>query len=188
MGVGLAVREEIKRLEQVWLVLADLFQDLTGRNIKVDVASDLRNCKTLIHFIQTSILHPPKEPRPVDDSLRNLQQMLGRIQSVLVSAALTVDENYLAGWMNKIDRAERAELNYRMIHTTSEFVPSLPKDFKRGWVRLTLLGPIAEEKVQNIAERFGVKIEFQNDLHVVITGGKTTVRKAAQNLYELSVR
>jgi len=188
MGVGLAIREEIKRLEQVWSVLADLFQDLTGRNIKVDVASDLRNCKTLIHFIQTSILHPPKEPRPVDDSLRNLQQMLGKIQSVLVSAALTVDENYLAGWMNKIDKAERAELNYKMIHTLSEFVPSLPKDSKSGWVRLTLLRPIAEEKVQKIAERFGVRIEFQNDFHVVITGGKESVKKAAQNLCDLSVK
>lgn len=187
MGIGLLANEEIKRLEQVWLVLSDLFQDLNRRNISVGVASELRNCKTLIRFIRTSVVHPPKEPTTIDDSLRNLQQILGKIQSNLISAALSVDENYVRDWMIKIDKAERAELSSVMIHTPSEFVPGLPRDLEKGWVRLTLQNPIAEERVQDVAEQFGVIIEFKNDFHIVISGGRNSVKRAARDIYELSL-
>ena len=185
--MGLLANEEIKRLEQVWLVLCDFFQDLNRRNVNVDVASELRNCKTLIRFIRTSVVHPPKEPMTIDNSLRNLQQILGKIQSNLISAALSVDENYARDWMTKIDKAERAELNSVMVHTPSEFVPSLPRDLETGWVRLTLQKPIGEERAQDIAEQFGVIIEFKNDFHVIISGWGVSVKKAAKDIYELSL-
>ena len=179
--------EEIKRLEQVWLVLSDLFQDLNRRNISVDVAHDLRDCKTLIHFIRTSVAHPSKEPVIIDDSLRNLLQILGRIQSSLISEALRFDKNYTSEWMKKIDKAERAELDYAMIHTTSEFVPGLPQDPEKSWIRLTLQKPIAEERVQDVAEQFGVIIEFQSDSSILISGWGESVKKASRDVYELSL-
>ena len=183
----LHVSEEIKRLEQVWLVLSDLFQDLNRRNVSVGVASELRDCKTLIRFIRTSVVHPPKDLITIDNSLRNLQQILGKIQSNLISAAMNVDENYVRDWMKKIDKAERAELNSVMIHTPSEFVPGLPRDLETEWVRLTLQKPIAEERAQDVAEQFGVIIEFENDFQVVIRGKRTSVKKAAKDIYELSI-
>ena len=189
MGVGLATDEEIGRLEQVWLVLSDFFQDLNRRNINVcvDVASELRNCKTLIRFIQTNIVHPPKEPTTIGNSLQNLQQILGKIQSNLISAAMTVDEDYVRNWTSKIDKAERAELSCAMIQTSSEFVPGLPRDVEGGWVRLNLQWPVAEERVQDIAEEFGVIIEFKDDFHLIISGGRASVGKAAKAVYELSI-
>ena len=189
MGIGLATDEEIGRLEQVWLVLSDFFQDLNRRNVSigVDVASELRNCKTLIHFIQTSLVRPPKEPTTISNSLQNLQQILGKIQSNLISAAMTVDEGYVRNWTSKIDRAERAELSCVMIHTSSEFVPGLPRDVEGGWVRLNLQWPVAEERVQDIAEEFGVIIEIKDDFHLIISGGKASVGKAAKAVYELSI-
>jgi hypothetical protein len=186
LGVGLATDEEIKRLEQVWLVLSDLFQDLNRRNVSVGVASELRNCKTLICFIRSSLVHPPKEPTAFSDSVQNLQQILGKIQSDLISAAMTVDEDYVRNWTSKIDKAERAELNNVMIHTPSEFVPGLPRDVEKGWVRLTLRRPIAEERVQDVAEEFGVIIEFKDESHIIISGRRASVRKAAKDVYELS--
>jgi len=179
--------EEIKRLEQVWLVLSDLFQDLNQRNIRVDVASDLRNCKTLIHFIRMSVTRPSREPMTIDDSLRTLLHVLGKIQSSLISEALRFDKNYTREWMKKIDQAERAELDYTMIHTTSEFVPGLPQDPEKSWVRLTLQKPIAEERVQDVAERFGVIIEFQSDSSILISGWGESVKKASREVYELSL-
>ena len=179
--------EEIKRLEQVWLVLSDLFQDLNRRNISVDAASDLRHCKTLINFIRMSVTHPSKEPVIIDDSLRNLFQILGKIQSNLISEALRLDKNYAREWMEKIDKAERAELNYAMIHTTSEFVPGLPQDPEKSWVRLTLQKPIAEERVQDVAEQFGVIIEFQSNSSILISGRGESVKKASRDIYELSI-
>jgi len=179
--------EEIKRLEQVWLVFSEFFQDLNRRNIRVDVASDLRNCKTLIHFIRMSVTSPSREPVTVDDSLRNLLQILGRIQSSLISEALKFDKNYTREWMKKIDKAERAELDYAMIHTTSEFVPGLPQNPEKSWVRLTLPRPIAEERVQDVAEQFGVIIEFQSDSSILISGWRESVKKASRDVYELSI-
>jgi len=179
--------EEIKRLEQVWLVLSDLFQDLNRRNITVDVAHDLRDCKTLIHFIRTSVAHPSKEPVMINDSLQNLLQILGKVQSNLISEALRLDKNYMREWMEKIDKAERARLDYAMIHTTSEFVPGLPQDPEKSWVRLTLQKPIAEERVQDVAEQFGVIIEFQSDSSILISGRGESVKKASRDVYELSL-
>lgn len=181
------INEEIKRLEQVWLVLADLFQDLVGRDIHVNVASDLRNCKSLIHFVQMSVLDPPKETSVINDSLLNLRQILGRIRSNLISTAGCVGKNYVEDWISKIDKAERAELSQVMIHSSSKFVPGLLTHLKKGWIRLTLQKPIAEERVQEVAEQFGVTIEFENDHHLVITGGRGSVKKAAHEIYSLSL-
>jgi len=101
---------------------------------------------------------------------------------------MTVDEDYVRNWTSKIDKAERAELNYIMIHTSSsEFVPGLPKDVEGGWVRLNLQWPVAEERVQDIAEEFGVIIEFKDDFHLIISGGRASVGKAAKAVYELSI-
>jgi len=183
----LLTNEEIRRLEQVWLVLSDLFQDLNRRNITVGVASELRNCKTLIRFIRTSLVHPPKEPTTISNSLQNLQQILGKIQSDLISAAMTVDEDYVRNWMSEIDKAERAELNSVMIHTPSEFVPGLPRDVEEGWIRLTLPRSMAEERVQDVAEQFGVIIEFEDEFRLIIRGRIMSVRKATKDIYNLSL-
>ncbi len=188
LGSELLTNEEIKRLEQVWLVLSELFQDLNRRNIKVDVASDLRNCKTLINFIRVSVTYPPRESMGIDGSLRDLMQVLDKIQSNLMSEALRLDENYAIEWMKKIDKAQRAELDYAMIYTTSEFVPSLPRDPEKGWIRLTLQKPIAEERAQDVAEQFGVIVEFKNGTQIVISGRRDLVKKAIKDFYELSLK
>jgi hypothetical protein len=187
LGVGLATDEEIRRLEQVWLVLSDFFQDLNRRNVSVGVASELRNCKTLIRFIRTSFIHPPKEPTTISNSMQNLRQILGKIQSDLISAAMTIGEDYVRNWTSKIDKAERTELNNVMIYTPSEFVPNLPRDVEKGWVRLTLQRPVAEERVQDVAEQFGVIIEFKDESRLTISGRKVSVKKAAKDVYELSL-
>ena len=180
-------KEEIKRLEQTWMVLEELFKDLAQRNIKVNVASELRNCKTLIHVLQMGVFHPStKEPALSDDSLLSLQQAQNEIRCSLVSAALNLNEDYAKDWIRKIDKAERAELNYAMTQTGSKFVPGLPKDLGKGWVRLTLPKPIAEERVQDVAEQAGVIVDFEDDLHIIISGGKSSIKRAAQNVYDLS--
>jgi hypothetical protein len=181
-------QEEIRRLEQVWLVLSDLYQDLSRKNIYVDVAPELRNCKSLIYFIRMNILQPSiKELTTINDSLRSSSQILAKIKRSLISAAQGVGENYAKDWTNKIDKAERAELDYTMIHTVSSFVPGLPKDLEKGWIRLTLPKPIAEERVQDVAEQFGVIIEFEDDFHIVVRGRKTLIKKVAQDIHDLSL-
>jgi len=183
----LTLEEEVKRLEQVWLVLADLFESLSQNSIHVSIADELRNCRTLINFLRANISHPPiKELATIDDSLRNSQQILGKIKNRLISAALNLGEGYTESWMNEIDKAERAELDHASTYTVSKFVPSLPRDTERGWIRLTLRRPVAEERVQDVAEQLGVLIEFEDDLRIIISGEKASAKRAAQEIYELS--
>jgi len=179
--------EEIRRLEQVWLVLSDFFRDLGQRNISVDIASDLRDCKTLIHFIRTSVAYPSKEPAAIYDPLQRLLQIFVKVRSILVSEALRLGENYVNAWMRKLDEAERADTGSVMIYARSEFVPSLPRDSGKGWIRLTLRGSVAEERVQDIAEEYGVIVEFRDDFHILITGRGDSVKKAASDIHELSL-
>ena len=179
--------EEIKRLEQLWLVLSDFFQDLNRKNVGVSVAPELRNCRTLIGFFRTTMAHPLKDPTTVDISLRNLQETLGKIKSSLISAAQGVGENYVRGRMDEIDKAERAELDRALIHTKPEFVPGLPRGVGEGWVRLTLRKPMDEERAQDVAEQLGVKIELGDEFHVVVSGEKSSVKKAVKEIYDLSI-
>jgi len=187
LGSALSTDEEIKRLEQVWLVLSAFFQDLSRRNVNVNVVSDLRDCKSLIHFIRTSVSHPPKETGAIDNSFRNVLEILGKVRSALISEALRLEEDYVSEWTRKIDMAERGEMECTMIHSTSEFVPGLPRDLEKGWIRLTLQNPVAEERVQDVAEQFGVVIEFKDDSRLMITGWGDSVKKAAADIYELSL-
>lgn len=179
--------EEIRRLEQVWLVLSGLFQDLRQRDICVDVASDLRDCKTLIHLIRTGSTSPPKDAAIIEESFRNLMRILGKVRSCLVSEAMKVDQEYLNKWLETIDMAERAEMGIAMIYGQSKFVPSLPRDPEERWVKLSLQQPVAEERVEDVAEQFGVIIEFKDDCCISISGRQDSVRKAARDIYELSL-
>jgi len=179
--------EEVKRLEQIWFVLVSFFNDLTQRKINVDVAAELRNSKTSIHYIKTEVSRPQvKDPASIYSCFENLQASLGKIKADLISAALNVGESYLKDWLSRIDKAERAELDYVMIYEVPKFAPRMPVDLEEGWVRLTLPEPVAEERLQDIAEQLGVIIGFEDDLHIVISGEKTSVKRAAQEIYDLS--
>jgi len=179
--------EEVRRLEQVWLVLSGFFQDLRQRDICVDVASDLRDCKTLIHLIRTGSTSPPKDPAIIEESLRRLMRILGEVRSNLVSEAMNLDQKYVNKWLERIDKAERAEMGLAMIYGQSEFIPSLPRGSEERWVKLSLQQPIAEERVEDVAEQFGVIIEVKDDRCISISGRRDSVRKAARDIYELSL-
>lgn len=178
--------KDVRRLEQVWLVLSNLFQDLYQRNICVNVASILRDCKTLIHFIRMSVTHPSEESMKIDDTILNLVRILDQIKSDLVSEALRLDCNYAKEWLRKIDEAERTEIDPAILYTPSVFAFCLTKDPEERWARLTLQKPIPEKWVQDIAEKFGVIIESKNNFHILIRGRGDSVRKAMKNVYELS--
>lgn len=178
------------RLEQIWWALNELFEDLIRKDIDVRIvrfyARELRNCKTLINFVRAHACLACEER--IDDKLQDLQRDLEKIKHDLISAALGVNEDYAKSWMNKIDRVERGKLDYPVTHVSAMFVPGLPKDPRRGWVRLTLPRPIVKGRMRGISERLGVVIEFENDLHIIVTGNKASVEKAVQVIWGLHVR
>lgn len=167
--------EEIKKAEQTWLVLLDLFGDLNRREIQVNVAPELRLCKNLIYIVKGSSI-------PREKDLQDLKNRLEQAKYALISAALKIDETYAKKWLSEFDRASRGELGREVTFARTKFVPGLPRDPAEGWARLTLSELINEECVEDIVEHFGVIIEFQDDFHVTISGKKESVKKAIQEL------
>jgi len=173
----------VGRLEQIWWALNELFEDLIRRDIDARIvrsyARELRNCRTMINFVRSHAC-PTCEER-IDDKLQDLQRDLEKIKRDLISAALSVDEDYAKGWMNKIDRVERGKLDHPITQFSARFVPGLHP--RRGWTRLTLPRPIAKEEVRDFSERLGVAIEFEDSLHIIVRGKEASVKKAVQIIW-----
>jgi len=175
----------VDRLEQVWLVLTRLFENLIQKNLSVDVniAPKLRNCRTLINFIRAHTC-PGCDREIAENKLQDLQHSLERLKENLVAVALRVSEKYAEEWINKLDEAERADLQI-IISPVYTFVPGLPKSSETEWVRLTLSRPIPREKAQEISKKFGVTAELTGDSQLVVRGDKNSVKKAVRVLHRL---
>ncbi len=171
--------------EQVWWVLVKLFEDLIRKNANVsfETSRELRNCRTLINFIRAHTC-PECNKDTTDRKLVDLQLSLETIKHELVAEALSVSKNYAKDWINKIDEAERAERDITN-YPAPKFVPGLPKDFDKGWMRLTLTKPVDKERALEISKQFGVTATFNNDFQMIVKGKKNLVRKAVQMIYRL---
>jgi hypothetical protein len=73
-----------------------------------------------------------------------------------------------------------------MVYGESRFMLGLPRCPDTGWTRLTLLQPVGEGRVRDVAEQFGVLVEFEDDLHLVFEGNPSLLKKALADIYYLS--
>lgn len=174
------------RLEQVWAVLVGFLEDLTHQNLKVNVeiAAELRYCKTLINFVRAHSC-PGCDTGIVGDKLRDLERGLAKTKADLIGVALTVSENYTKEWVRRIGEAERGDLNI-VTSPASNFVLGLPRNPETKWMRLTLSKPITEEKAQEISKQFSVITEVDNNgSRIVVRGNEASIKKALQALQRL---
>ena len=176
----------ITRFERVWLALFRLFEELIAHDLKVD-ASQLRDSKTLLHLARTT----PSDPcvgldRAGGDPLVALEESIEKAKVELMSASLELGDARAKYWMERISRAELDDSEEPMLYGVSRFLPGLPRRPNEGWARLTLPQPIGEGRVQDVAEQFGVLVEFEDDLHLVFEGKPSLVKKALADVYYLS--
>ena len=181
-----ASNETVTRLEKTWLVLVKLFEELVGHGIEVN-ASQLRDSKALLHLVLTTPTDPcsttlggPGSPLIV------LEESLEKAKSELLLASLRLGEARSEYWMERVSKAEVEDANQLMVYGGSCFFPGLPRNPGSGWARLTLQQPIGEGRVQDVAEQFGVLVEFEDDLHLVFEGEPYLVKKALADIYYLS--
>jgi hypothetical protein len=171
------------RFERTWLALLRLFEELVAHDLKVD-ASQLRYSKTLLHLVRTT----PSDPCVGSDRapLVALEESIEKAKVELMSASLQLGDARAKYWMERISRAELDDSEEPMLYGESRFLPGLPRHPNEGWARLTLRQPIGEGRVQDVAEQFGVLIEFEDDLHLVFEGNPSLVKKALADVYYLS--
>ena len=178
--------EAVTRFERIWLVLVELHEELVGQGVEVD-ASQLRDSKALLHLVRTTPSDPCSAPVSVSgDPLTVLKESLEKAQRELISASLKLGEARAKYWMERVSTGEREDAELSMAYDRSQFFPGLPRSPRTGWARLTLQHPIGEGRVQDVAEQFGVLVEFEDDVHLVFDGEPSLVKKAMTDIYYLS--
>jgi len=185
-GQLMASNESITRLERTWMVLVKLFEELARQGIQAD-ASRLRDSKAFLHLVRTA----PPDPcvgfdNAAGDPLVALEQSIEKAKIEMMSASLELGDARAKYWMEGISQAELDDSEEPMVYGESRFLPGLPKRPDEGWARLTLPQAIGEGRVQDVAEQFGVLVEFEDDLHLVFEGNPSLVKKALADVYYLS--
>ena len=178
--------EAVRPLERTWLVLLKLFEELVAHRIEVN-ASQLRDSKALLHLVRTT----PSDPCSASMSesgnpLSVLEESLEKAKSELISESLKLGEARSDFWRERVSKAELEDGQQLMAYGESRFFPGRPRNASTEWARLTLQQPIGEGRVQDVAEQFGVLVEFEDDLHLVFWGEPSLVKKALADVYFLS--
>ncbi|MCL2116454.1 MAG: DUF2096 domain-containing protein [Methanobrevibacter sp.] len=158
-------------VEQTWLILVDLLTDLKkkGVDIPISVNKNISLLKTSINFYKRDTTHP--------DMIKEFERsnnILTEVQDKLLSYAEDFDENDYKIWMDKLRRANLGEELYKEADSHSKFISNAPPGFSSAKVHLKK--PIAEDRVQEIAEYNNLIIEFEDDTTVAIYGDSDNVK------------
>jgi len=176
----------VRPLERTWLILVKLFEELVARGVEVD-ASELRESKALLHLVRTTPSDPCSAPMSESGNpLLVLEESLEKAKSELISASMKLGEARSNYWNERVSKAELEDAEQLMAYGESRFFPGLPRNRSTGWARLTLQQPIGEGRVQDVAEQFGVLVEFEDNLHLVFEGEPSLIKKALADIYYLS--
>jgi hypothetical protein len=164
-------------VEQTWFVLVELLTDLRKRDVDVptSITEDVRLVRTSINFYKSD----PENPEMMKE-LKRINDMLNSIQEELLELAETVSSDYPAQWIEKLKRAARGEEVHRPPQTKSKFIVGAPPGF--AVARVHLREPVAEDRVQDIAETHSLIIEFEEDDLIAIYGDSEDIKKGLREI------
>jgi hypothetical protein len=163
--------------EQTWMVLVELITDLRKRDVKIprELTKNIQMAKTLINFYKVD----PSDPERMAE-LKRINDFLNAAQVPLLTLAETQGREYSDKWMEKLLKASRGEEIYKIKKTESKFVAGSPSGF--SMIRVNFKAPLAEDRVQEIAEYHNVIIEFEKDNVVAVYGDKENLKKSLKEL------
>jgi len=163
--------------EQTWMVLVELITDLRKRNVDIplEVTKNIQLAKTTINFYKVD----PTDPERMAE-LKRINDFINAAQDALITLAETQEQEYADEWMGKLMQASRGEEIYKIKKTESKFVVGAPSGF--SMIRMNFKAPLAEDRVQEIAEYHNVIIEFDNDHVLAVYGDKENLKKALKEL------
>lgn len=164
-------------LEQTWLVLVELLTDLRKREIKIpdEVTKNIRLARTTINFYKAD----PTNPEMMNE-LKRINDFLNSVQDTLLDLAGEISADYKDEWLEKLMRASRGETVVEKEKTAPKFAVGVPAGF--SMVRVTFKEPLSEERLNDIAEEYGVIIEFEEDDIIAIYGDKDNVKASLKEI------
>ena len=158
-------------VEQTWFILVDLLTDLKKKGVDIpnSINRDISLLKTSINFYKRDTTHP--------DMIKEFDRagfVITEVQDKLLSFAEDFGEDYYKDWIDKLRRANLGEELYKEAETQSKFLSNAPPGF--SFAKIHLKNPIAEDRVQEIAEYNNLIIEFEDDTTVALYGDSENVK------------
>lgn len=153
--------------EQNWLILNNLVTDLHKKGYEIP-----KGINPEMGLIRSSISSYKKDPSHPDliNGLAKAEMSLNSIQGTILSIAENEGDEYVDHWLDLFKRAMKGEEVFEFPKSRSTFLVNTPPGLTTG--RINLKVPLAEERVQEIAEWNGLIIEFDDDVTVALHGDK----------------
>ncbi len=153
--------------EQNWLVLHNLITDLNKKGY--EIPSGINPEMGLIRSTISSYKRDPSHPDLIN-GLAKAEMSLNNIQGTLLTIAEREGDEYVDEWLELLKKVMRGEDVFEYPKTRSTVRLNTPPGLTTG--RINLKVPLAEERVQEIAEWKGLIIEFDDDVTVELHGDK----------------
>ncbi|MDI6723664.1 MAG: DUF2096 domain-containing protein [Methanobacterium sp.] len=164
-------------IEQTWLILVELFTDLKKKNVEIpdEVTKNIRLARSTINFYKSD----PNNPEMMNE-LRRINNLLNSVQDTLLDLSDEIGEEYKEEWIESLKRAARGETVIEKEVSTPKFVVGAPAGF--SMVRVTFNEPMSEERINDIAEEYGIIIEFEEDNIIALYGDKEKVKESLKEI------
>lgn len=164
-------------IEQSWLVMANLSSELHKRGVPIpnELNKDLGLVKSQIGFYKKDPSHPD-----MINEMARADMSLNEIQGILLSLAESYDKEFHEEWLDKLQRANRGEEIFKIPDTQSKFIQNVPPGL--SYAKITLRNPIAEDRIQEIAEYYGLIMEFDTDSTIALYGEKSNIQLALKEM------
>ena len=164
--------------EQTWLVLQHLISDLTRKGY--EIPSGINPEMGLIRSSVSSYKRDPTHPDLIN-GLAKAEMSLNNIQATLITLAEEhEDEEYVDHWLDLLKQAMQGKEVFQFAKSRSKFLANTPPGLTTG--RINLKVPLAEERVQEIAEWNGLIIECEDDVTVELHGDKEDLKAGVQEM------
>ena len=157
--------------EQNWLVLHNLIADLTKRGYEIPGGINPE-----MGLIRSSISSYKRDPTHPDliNGLAEAEMSLNNIQATLLTIAEEEGDEYVDEWLDLLKQVMQGKEVFEFHKSKSQFLVNTPPGLTTG--RINLKVPLAEERVQEIAEWNGLIIEFEDDVTVQLHGDKEDLK------------
>lgn len=163
--------------EQNWLVLNHLLKDLTRKGHKIP--SGINPEMGIIRSTISSYKRDPSHPDLIN-GLAKAEMSLNNIQGTLLAIAEEEGDEYSDKWLDLLKQAMQGKEVFEFADSRSKFLVNTPPGLTTG--RINLKVPLAEERVQEIAEWNGLIIEFDDDVTVQLHGDKEDLQAGLKEM------